>query len=681
MRAAGANSHRAVLAAVLAVWIPLATPTRSLSADDFTSRVNRAIAKGRDYLLPQIEPLTAKPPGDYPMGRLAITVAAALKAGASAEDARIRKAFAKLRGLPLRKTYGVACYLFALDGLAKRQYKERLAKKSRTSVAPSGTARGPVRDEIVRCVRWLVEARASSQGYWSYPSLSKPGPQRHDFSNSQFAILGLQIGLEHGVRVPTEVFREIAHQFLRTQSESKDKRALSLTYALTLEQLLERKSSRTSTSGPHSAGKELRYSVAPGGWGYTASTRQPTASMTAAGTSSLIVARNGLGRSDAKLRRSIDLAILRALAWIDANFNQYIGGGRRNHYTLYSLEKVGDLGDLEKIGSHDWYREGAEYLIRTQEGNGSWRGGRRVYVETSLALLFLTRATRLKPFTAPRILTGPGAKDGNRDLVYLSRLNGFISARAVLALLGESRNSRLASVGAEVVENYDPAHRGELVPALVAMWRDHHDRIGRFARTTLKAITGIDASSGDDYLAWYREYESLGALRKDKAVTAAMITKLLDGTKSSALKSAYIDIANRHRLYELAPRLVDELSDRNVEYRRKVCGMLDLWCDRTTALPPGSSSAEWERIREDWEDWIHRRGTSFLAERRVSALVGRLAAETSDAAAAEIVAQIVALGQQAVPFVRRELQRPRHSFYLIEALEGLTGRAVGLRGP
>ena len=49
------------------------------------------------------------------------------------------------------------------------------------------------------------------------------------------------------------------------------------------------------------------------------------------------------------------------------------------------------LFGTERIGSHKWYREGAEVLIENQEKNGSWK---RNTVKTCFAILFLRRATR-----------------------------------------------------------------------------------------------------------------------------------------------------------------------------------------------------------------------------------------------------------------------------------------------
>ena len=66
-------------------------------------------------------------------------------------------------------------------------------------------------------------------------------------------------------------------------------------------------------------------------------------------------------------------------------------------YYLYSLERVGRVLGLDFIGTHEWYPEGAKYLLSTQKPDGSWIGKSEEEdprLATSFALLFLTRSTQ-----------------------------------------------------------------------------------------------------------------------------------------------------------------------------------------------------------------------------------------------------------------------------------------------
>ena len=57
---------------------------------------------------------------------------------------------------------------------------------------------------------------------------------------------------------------------------------------------------------------------------------------------------------------------------------------------------------MERFGSHEWYAEGAEYLLRTQHPTGEWAveqgefmaKERTDVLDTCLAILFLKREGR-----------------------------------------------------------------------------------------------------------------------------------------------------------------------------------------------------------------------------------------------------------------------------------------------
>jgi hypothetical protein len=73
-------------------------------------------------------------------------------------------------------------------------------------------------------------------------------------------------------------------------------------------------------------------------------------------------------------------------------------------YFLWSLERVAMLYNLPTIGGKDWYRWGAQVLVRNQQSEGFWAGGLFLGfnppLDTSLALLFLKRSNLAKDLTA-----------------------------------------------------------------------------------------------------------------------------------------------------------------------------------------------------------------------------------------------------------------------------------------
>ncbi|MBN4055030.1 hypothetical protein JYT15_00825, partial [Acidimicrobium ferrooxidans] len=91
------------------------------------------------------------------------------------------------------------------------------------------------------------------------------------------------------------------------------------------------------------------------------------------------------------------------LIWMNLNYtvtaNPY---GRRGHYYyLYALERVGILGGISLIGDHNWYSDGAKYLVSAQKpvdkDNAFWDEKDEIapsdLIDTCYALLFLKKAT------------------------------------------------------------------------------------------------------------------------------------------------------------------------------------------------------------------------------------------------------------------------------------------------
>ncbi len=75
--------------------------------------------------------------------------------------------------------------------------------------------------------------------------------------------------------------------------------------------------------------------------------------------------------------------------------------GDRDFYFLWSLERVGVIFGIDKIGNIDWYAAGAEELLNNQHAGGDWgRGARGNVVDTSFALLFLSRSNLVRDLSA-----------------------------------------------------------------------------------------------------------------------------------------------------------------------------------------------------------------------------------------------------------------------------------------
>jgi hypothetical protein len=381
----------------------------------FILRVNTAVQKGMEWVMKgQKEDGSFPSPhdGGYPGGSTALALLTLLKSGLTPNDEIIEKGFAFLKTQPLQKTYPVALTLMALEARwVPTKPEQRI--EGHTAVAGPGKLKVPPKDldwmkelavfllENVTFSKRLSEngVITSPKNVWSYPTA-----EYSDHSNTQYAILGLRAAMHCGVAIPRDLWEDtwtkVADHFLDVQEKDgpkvmrvkmlEDKEHGYVTY-------------KTQTSIPDTArgwtygtGKD----AAPGG---TIHSDWITGSMTSVGVASLVIALEGLtaiGSSKGASRKpEITKAVNDGLAWLTHNFtvetNPGHGEGSWLYYYLYGLERACVLSGVRNIGQHDWYREGAEWLLANQDGAGSWsrKSSCSVLPDTCFALLFLTKAT------------------------------------------------------------------------------------------------------------------------------------------------------------------------------------------------------------------------------------------------------------------------------------------------
>ena len=148
--------------------------------------------------------------------------------------------------------------------------------------------------------------------------------------------------------------------------------------------------------------------------------------MTAAGIASLVITQAHLrdpaqdetpdGEPLCCRMQNKDDALEKALAWMakhyDAgrNFGSSTGRSRLLYYT-YGIERAGRLSARRFFGRHDWYREGARFLLDNQQRGqllGAWVGDgdyeKDPVIGTSFALLFLSKG--LSPVLVQKLMYG-----------------------------------------------------------------------------------------------------------------------------------------------------------------------------------------------------------------------------------------------------------------------------------
>lgn len=214
----------------------------------------------------------------------------------------------------------------------------------------------------------------------------RAGPADHDHSNMQYHALGLRACHDAGIRFETSLLKSLEDHWRDTQLPDPNPKPEPL-------QLDLNPAARKPRSG--STNVLVEKSVAPAGWGYIGKSRKAHGSMTVGAVGALCILDYLTGKDWRE-----DKDILEGLQWMNKHWSVTENpefGSKHYYYYMYGMERVGMLFDTEVIGSHKWYREGAEQLLKDQKDDGSWGAEvvkARNVVDTCFAILFLRRATR-----------------------------------------------------------------------------------------------------------------------------------------------------------------------------------------------------------------------------------------------------------------------------------------------
>jgi hypothetical protein len=360
-------------------------------------QVNHAIDKGIKYLTQQQNANGSWPEYmGYPGGVTALCTLALLNAGLDPAEPQIQKALGYLR--KIRPDTNPRTYVISLQTMVfcrAEPDKDRLRIRSN--------------------VKWLESTQVQegqSKGSWSYPGSDG------DNSNAQFALLALYEAERIGVQASEQTWR------------------------------LARK---------HWEGCQQL----DGAWNYKIN-NSSTGSMTCAGITSLVISADRIQPPDAKVvngeikccvsgeNAEGDNRIDRGLDWLGRNFsvNSNPGMGQLwSLYYLYGLERAGRLTAQRFIGDHDWYREGAEYLVRRQDPlSGFWIGSvteNDKLVGTSFSLLFLSKGRW--PLLMSKVKYSSG-KDWNHHRHDVNNLTRFVESRWKMDLTWQVTDLRVAAV-------------------------------------------------------------------------------------------------------------------------------------------------------------------------------------------------------------------------------------------
>jgi hypothetical protein len=439
------------------------------------AQIQRAIERGRDYLL--------RSQKTGPAGNLACY--SLIKAGVDKQHPDIQKAVQEVLALcqttgyipPVHHCYQAGVDAMLLEAVDREAYRPQL--------------------ELI--AQYLI-ARQRRYGGWNYPS-ENADKELGDTSISQYAILGLWAAVRAGVEVPTENWERAAKWLLMTQKPDGG------------------------------------YTYHPVDFNGQIQGGDSSGTMTAAGTGSLLVIRHVLFsdvafddgvRPAAATKRfgvlerppeekqqlvkpkvvtkptmspaAFDTALKAGVRWTGNRFADAGALSGYGNYYYYGIERMAALLDVEKIGTHDWYNEGADDLLRKQTGDGSWNDSCGPMAATALTLLFLTKATagtinkpKRTPLVGGGLLVGGRGLPANLDAIKINE--GAVNTRkmhgpvdGLLAELEKSSGAKVEAAQEAIVEAVQLEHPEELIGQVDRLKRLAADKRIEVRRTAMWAL-------------------------------------------------------------------------------------------------------------------------------------------------------------------------------------------------
>jgi hypothetical protein len=257
-------------------------------------------------------------------GLTAMSTYALLAAGDRATDPRLARAITFLKTVRFVGTYALAmrCQVWAM-------------------LPQDADVRRHARADSTALIAAMVE-QGQGRGFYNYVADrdAYPIPQWWwDLSNGQMAVLGVWAcdlaNYPQGAQVPLDYWRTVDQAWRAAQ-------------------------------------------LSNGGWPYTTQGRGemsgPRLSMTAAGVATLYITENYLQREAGLECRNTftDTAIDSGMNYIVDHIDELDESSTSDCYTLYGLERIGAASGERFFKTLDWYRLGADYLMRNQNPNGSW---------------------------------------------------------------------------------------------------------------------------------------------------------------------------------------------------------------------------------------------------------------------------------------------------------------------
>ncbi len=609
----------------------------------FEQAVDDSIDRGVEYLLDQIGgPSGWIPSTVYPAGQLAVQLYALLKSDVSYLHPTVVQGLRLLDGYPLEKVYSVSLSLMVYDAvlgqmeegartggtlkfLAKRKPKKSRKKKE---PAPSNSPPPPnpkdVQANIRRCLEWLLVARLRNRGAWGYVRAPRGGRIDDDYfdhSNTQFAVLALGVAARRGLKVPISVWQAVADQCIVGQERTGPR------YASRPRFRLGDSDDDGSLAGARSKRESKTVRVPPGerifrgakkiharGWAYA--DLQPdskvTFSMSCAMQSTALLAHMYLRRRGGSRVDALERSLRDGYAWL-TRILESDQALYADTYALYSLEKVGDIGEVETFGEVAWYEKGGRMLIAYQRARGPWGsfGSVSSRHKTSMALLYLGRASSFEKKRALVRYTG-GWREGEKSFsqrywVHLQSIGASIPMVRFFRQLRYRPDGRLMEMADELIDAYDPEFMNELVMFFSTLKLSPFKIVRQKGRSALAKLTGLEDGAAADFQEWVSHWERAvrAALRKD-IEQASLLRVWLRHTPSKPLKLKLVWALQQLRARTAIGELIDLMAADDIDLRRTAYDAAVVVSGKNLPFEPAAEKETRARQLAVWRNWWDR---------------------------------------------------------------------------
>ncbi len=212
---------------------------------------------------------------------------------------------------------------------------------------PTPAQKTVIKKDALLLINAVNTAAGAAQGLYHYPITAD---NTYDLSCSNYGVLGVWAAAQQNLEIPSAYWKLVDEAWRNQQNGDGGFQYMN--------------------GGPKGKGES-------------------TLPMTAAGVATLFITQEMLNtKHDLCTGNIVDANIDRGLEWLSKNY-----GGLGNLYAMYNVERVGTASGYKYFGTVDWYKQGAEFLVKTQNGDGSWNpGGHGNNITgTVWALLFLVK--------------------------------------------------------------------------------------------------------------------------------------------------------------------------------------------------------------------------------------------------------------------------------------------------